>query len=191
MTLARAIETADATLLPSRRQEDWRWSDLRGLVRVIPPASPAHPGPLAPGPFAALEPEEIAVINGRGPGRIEVAAGETRVLALRFVAAPDAGAHVSRLAVAVGEGADLTLLESYEGQGDYLANAELAIDLAAGARLERVVAADDAPDGVSVSTAEVTLAAGSRLAQTILTTGARRQRVETRVAHPGAGASPT
>ena len=39
MSVALAIETGDAAALPSRRDEDWRWSDLRGLIRVVPPAS--------------------------------------------------------------------------------------------------------------------------------------------------------
>jgi Fe-S cluster assembly protein SufD len=190
MSVARAIAEHDATLLPSRREEDWRWSDLRGLIRAVPPASPAFEGALAAGPLAILAGEEIAIVNGRGPGRLTVAAGERRTLALRIIAAPNAGAHVARLTIEVGEEADLTLLESYEGEGaDYLANAELTISLAAGARLERVVLAEDSAGGVSVSRADITLGAGSVLAQTVLTSGARRQRLETRVSHPGTGAS--
>jgi Fe-S cluster assembly protein SufD len=190
MSLARAIETGDVTLLPSRRDEDWRWSDLRGLIRVAPPPSPALEDALAAGPFAAVAAQEIALVNGRGPARLTVAAGERRTVALRLVAAPNAGAHVTRLEIEVGEGADLTLLESYEGEGaDYLADAELTIALGPGARLERIVLADDAENGVSVSRAEIALGAGSTLAQTVLTSGARRQRLETRVRHPGAGAA--
>ncbi|HLZ82993.1 MAG TPA: Fe-S cluster assembly protein SufD [Caulobacteraceae bacterium] len=190
MSVARAIETGDVALLPSRREEDWRWSDLRGLIRVAPPASPANEGTLGAGPFASVAGEEIAIVNGRGPGRLTVAAGERRTVALRFVAAPNAGAHVARLAIEIGEGADLTLLESYEGEGaDYLADAELTIALAPRARLERIVRAQDSDSGVSVSRAEIALGAGSVLAQTVLTSGARRQRLETRVSHPGAGAA--
>ncbi|MDB5457148.1 MAG: sufD, partial [Caulobacter sp.] len=44
---------------------------------------------------------------------------------------------------------------------------------------------DDA-EAVTVSTAQVSLAPGARYAQTLLTTGGRRQRIETHVAHPGA-----
>ena len=190
MSLARAIETGDVTFLPSRREEDWRWTDLRGLIRVAPEASPAFEGDLGAGPFAAVAVREVAIVNGRGPARLTVATGERHAVALRFVAAPNAGAHVARLEIEVGEGADLTLLESYEGEGaDYLADTELTIALAPGARLERIVLADDSESGVSVSRAEITLAAGTILAQTILTSGARRQRLETRVAHPGAGAA--
>ena len=39
MSLARAIETGDLAELPSRRDEDWRWTDLRGLIREMPAAS--------------------------------------------------------------------------------------------------------------------------------------------------------
>jgi Fe-S cluster assembly protein SufD len=189
MSLARAIETADATALPSRRDEDWRWSDLRGLIRAIPPASPEDQRPPAAGPFAAIAAEPVVFINGRGPDEIAVAAGAPRIVALRLVSGEGAGSHVARLSITVGPGADLTLLESHEGEaGGYLAAAELAIRLGAGARLERVVLANDHEAGVSASTAQIILAPGAVLAQTVITTGARRQRIETRVSHPGAGA---
>ncbi|MDB5462971.1 MAG: transporter permease, partial [Phenylobacterium sp.] len=66
---------------------------------------------------------------------------------------------------------------------------DLDIRLADGATVERIVLAADAADGVSVSLAKVGLSARTSFAQTILTTGAKRQRLETRVAHPGAGAA--
>ncbi len=84
MSLARAIATGDLDALPSRRDEDWRWTDLRGLIRVLPPASPAHVGAVPPGPFDGLADEEVVIVNGRGPGEISVAAGEHQVIALRF-----------------------------------------------------------------------------------------------------------
>jgi len=186
MSVARAIAAADASALPSRRDEDWRWSDLRGLIRVVPPASPAFDGAVGEGPFDGVASTVFTVVNGCGPSALTVAPGETRVVALRVIAAPNAGSHISRLAIDIGPGADLTLLESHEGQGaDYLADAELTITVGAGARLERIVVASDDASGVGVSRAEVSLAAGARFAQTTLTTGARRQRIETRVAHPG------
>jgi Fe-S cluster assembly protein SufD len=189
MSLAQAIESGDTTLLPSRRDEDWRWTDLRGLIRVAPQPSPPHAGTLQAGPFAGLAGEEIAIVNGRGPDRFDLAAGEPRVLALRFVAGAEAGAHVARMAITLAPGAVLILLESYEGEGaDYLVDAELTITLGAGARLERIVLAGDSELAVSVSRAEVRLAAGTAFSQTVLTNGARRQRIETRVSHPGAGA---
>jgi Fe-S cluster assembly protein SufD len=190
MSLARAIETGDVGLLPSRRDEDWRWTDLRGLIRAAPPASPAWDGPLEPGPFEGLDAEEVRIVNGLGPDRIVVGAGERRVVALRLVAAPNAGAHLARLHIDVGESAHLTLLESHEGAGNaYLTASDLVIELAPGAHIERIVLGAEGESGVAVSIAKVRAAAGSRFEQTVLASGARRERIETEVEHPGAGAA--
>ena len=86
------------------------------------------------------------LVNGRGPFRLVVAAGEKRCVALRFVS-DGAGAHAARLAIVLGEKSDLVLLESYEGDGDYLTESDIDFTLEAGAGLERVViAAVDAPE---------------------------------------------
>jgi Fe-S cluster assembly protein SufD len=108
-------------------------------------------------------------------------------VALRVISRGD-GSHAGRAAITVGLGGRLTLLESYEGQGGYLAQTSLIIGVAEGATVERVVLASDDPEGVSVSQAEVQLEAGATFAQTVLAGGARRQRLETTVHHPGGGA---
>jgi Fe-S cluster assembly protein SufD len=54
--------------------------------------------------------------------------------------------------------------------------------------VERLVLAADHADAISVSQAEVRLAAGAEYGQTVLTSGARRQRLETAVHHPGGNA---
>jgi Fe-S cluster assembly protein SufD len=194
MSLARAIATGDLAELPSRRDEDWRWTDLRGLIRALPPASPpGDAAALGAGPFAEFAADEIVVLNGRrlsGQGAVTVLAGAPRVLALRFVEQASGTMHDSRIAIEVAPEAELVLLESHEGAGEgYVADSALDIRLGAGARLERVVLADEAADAVAVSTADVVLAAHARFAQTVLTRGAKRQRTETRVRHPGGGAS--
>ena len=43
MSVASAIRERDASQLPSKRDEDWRWTDLRGLIRQIPETS-GRPG---------------------------------------------------------------------------------------------------------------------------------------------------
>jgi Fe-S cluster assembly protein SufD len=63
------------------------------------------------------------------------------------------------------------------------------MDLAPGATVERVVLADDHEDAVNVSQAEVRLSPGAAFGQTVLTAGARRQRLETTVRHPGGHAA--
>jgi Fe-S cluster assembly protein SufD len=190
MSLARAIETGDLSLLPSRRDEDWRWTDLRALVRELPPRSPAAAvATSTPGPFDVLADRRLDLMDA-GSGRIDVPAGVAQVWRVAFEASPTAGSHVATLAVDVGEGASLVLLETYGGASSaYVAEADLAISLARGARLERIVLAEDGEMGVCVSRAEVTISAVAAFAQTVLTRGARRQRIETRVAHPGASAA--
>ena len=189
MSLARAIETGDVGLLPSRRDEEWRWTDLRGLIRAAPPASPLWDGEVGPGLFAGVEAEEVLIVNGRGPDRIVVGPGEKRAIALRLVAAPNAGSHLARLAIEVGEGGELTLLESHEGAGqDYLTASDLTLDLSPGARVERIVLAAESESGVAASIATVRLGSDSHFEQTVLAGGARRERIETVVEHPGAGA---
>jgi Fe-S cluster assembly protein SufD len=231
MSLATTLKTGDLTQLPSRRDEDWRWTDLRGLVRTLPPASPVFFGPIqASGPFEGLAKAELVIANGRHnwwPGEdtdtieffghdspdnpydhadlpmatlaadkaIEPRASIIKFTGddaayVRFVSATDGTSHHARFGVVVEAGVSAVLLESHEGSGDrYLANTLIEIFLEDGARLERIVVADDAAEAFAVSTAIVNLAPGATYAQTVLTTGARRQRIETRVNHPGAHAN--
>lgn len=186
MSLARAIETNDATLLPGRRDEDWRWTDLRGLIRAVPPISPDAEA-RGPAPFAG---EAFVVVNGHPATQVfTVAAGEPRTIALRFVSLANGTAHRASVRIDVAAGGSLTLLESYEGQGEgYVADTAIDLRLGEGARVERIVLAADEARAVTVSTAEVSVAAGASFTQTILTDGARRQRLETHVRHPGQGA---
>lgn len=190
--LAQAIRSRDVALLPARRDEAWRWTDLRAAVRAVPPASPAADAPAGPGPFAAIDgARELLVLNGRradggsGPVRVE---GEA-LIALRFVSRTDGTAHAADLAFEVAPGASLTLLESFEGEGaGYVVAADLSFHLGEGASVERIVIQADAADAVSVSDADVRPAPGASFAQTVVTDGARLQRHETRLVHPGEGA---
>jgi len=185
LSIAAAIRARDVAELPGKRDEDWRWTDLRGLIRQAPPPSgPVDAAVIGVGPFDALADEVHVQANGREDVRIEVGPGGSRVVALRVLSRGDGG-HAGRVAVTVALGGRLTLLESYEGEGAYLGHTGLTIGVAEGASVERIVLAADDADGVTVSQAEVQLEAGATFAQTVLTSGARRQRLETRVHHPG------
>jgi len=193
MSLASALKTGDVAELPSRRDEDWHWTDLRGLLRTVPPASPPGDAAALPaGPFDACAAETITFLNGRrltGGGPVVVAAGAPRTIALRFISHTTDTAHHCALSIRLEPGTALTLLESYDGAGAaYVADVELDIRLGEGARLERIVLIDEAAEAIAVSTAEIELAAHATFAQTALTSGAKRQRFETRVRH-GAHAS--
>lgn len=185
MNLDEAIRLRDPSRLPSRRDEDWRWTDLRGLLRTVPePSKRLVPGELGVGPFEGLQGEAVLVANGAGPEEVRIAAGEARTLVLRHVSRGD-GAHASRLRIEVAEAGRLILLESHEGGGAGLSLLGIDLSLGEGAACERLVLSDLDPDAVAVVELDVRLSPRARFAQTLLTTGARRQRLETRVQHPG------
>jgi len=190
MTLAAAIRSGDVTLLPGKRDEDWRWTDLRGLLRTLPAPSEAEAAPLDPGPFGDLGDEEIAVVNGRvDVASLTIAAGQRRTVRLRFVSTCSECRHEARLSINVHAGAELTLLESHEGQAHgYVTAASLDLRVEDHGKVERIVIAEDGDGAVNVACAAVVLAPGARYAQTTLTDGAKRQRLETRLDHPGGGA---
>ncbi|MDE2356006.1 MAG: Fe-S cluster assembly protein SufD, partial [Alphaproteobacteria bacterium] len=125
---------------------------------------------------------------------IEIAAGENARLGLRLVAAGEGQGngegqgggegYVGRLRLTLGAGASLVLLQTHEAlTGGYLAQTDLEIVLGPGARLERLVLVADAADAVAVTLSHVHLAEGATFVETVLTTGARRQRLETRLTH--------
>jgi Fe-S cluster assembly protein SufD len=188
LSLASAIALRDSAELPSRRDEDWRWTDLRGLIRALPePSAEIAAGDLGEGPFDVLAGAVRVLANGRGSARI-VAGADPEIMALRVISR-GAGSHAASAVIEVSPGERLTLLETYEGDaGGYVANASLTITVGEGGELERIVLAADGLEGVSVSQAQVTLAPKARFSQTVLSTGARRQRIETRVVHPGGDA---
>ncbi len=183
MSLATAIRDRDVAALPGKRDEDWRWTDLRGLVRVLPEPSDAFAGDLGDGPFDALASERRVLVNG-GEARIDVPAGSEAAVVLRIVSR-GAGSHAAGVTITLGANARLRLLESYESDGGSVSQASLTIVLADGAAVERIVLAQDHEDAVSVSQAAVRLAPKSEYSQTVVASGARRQRLETRVIHPG------
>ncbi|HEY7900437.1 MAG TPA: SufD family Fe-S cluster assembly protein [Caulobacteraceae bacterium] len=184
MSLARAIVTGDLAQLPSRRDEAWRWTDLRGLVRVLPALAPKRSAPDGPGPFDGCAEETVTIVNGAGPDHIDIAAGETRRIALRCVAV-DVGSSAAQLNIGVGEGARLTLLETHEGAAAAVSEMAISIALAPGARVERFVLMDQAERAVAVVNAEIAAAPGAAFSQTIVTGGALRQRLETQVDNAG------
>ena len=187
-----ALDLRDVSTFPTRRVEAWRYSDFRRVVDQAVPTAGSFASEIGPGPFASIEGDDVVFANGRTregetSTRIDSAGGVVR---LRFVSdAVHAGWQASA-EVVVSPGAHLVVLESYEGHGSaYVASAALTFTLGPGASLERIVLLDERADAVCVSAADVALSAGSRFDQTVMLTGARLQRHETRVRHPGEGAA--
>jgi len=185
------IDLWDVGTFPSRREEDWKYTDvarvLKGPVALAPEAAVASPGP-----FSELDPEGFVFANGRawdGSNQATYVTNGGVPDVIRFVTRADASGWQASVGLTVKAGQSATLLESYEGQGNgYVAYVPMRIVVEAGASLERIVIADDAAEGVTLSVAEVRIEERAKFHQTVLTSGARLQRFETHVRHPGANA---
>ena len=182
------IDLNDAATFPSKRVEAWKYTDLKRWLRDAPPPSP--PG-LIPGggPFFALAGDCIAFANGRAVGADAYVARGDKTLRLRFVSDAVGTGHSTAVRIAVRPGSTLLILESHEGRGStYAAHNRLTIDVAAGASVTRIVLVDEPDDAVSITEARVNVREGGVYRQTVLTTGARLQRLETQLIHDGHGA---
>lgn len=191
MSLLKAIDTGDASLLPGRRDEAWRYSDLKGAIRTMPAPSPQAVRPQSAPPLGDLQADnEIVVVNGRAETfGFHAVAGLPRTLRLRIVSVAANTAHQGAITLDIEPGADLTLIETYEGEGSaYLSDFSLAVSIGEGARLERIVLLDEPADAIGLSQSQVELQHGARFCQTVVASGARLQRHETEVRHPGGGA---
>ena len=109
MSLASALKTRAVAELPSRRDEDRRWTDLRGLIRVLPEPSARFEGGVGAGLFDRLAADHHVLVNG-GDARIDVAAGKKALVALRLISR-GAGAHANKVTVNLAPGARLRLLD--------------------------------------------------------------------------------
>lgn len=235
MTAPVVLKASDAFELPSKRDEDWRWTDLRGLIRTLPPNTPASEEIVGRGgPFEGLATDEFVILNGRanwwpdteklsrdvthsehhspsaplmaaqmpmGAMAAERAFDATQIVTiegaqpqavlLRWVSDAQETAHFGRFGLIVEAGASVVLLESYEDRAGSECFADYLIEIFVkpGGRVERIAICDDNSATVSIASAEVHLEKGAAFCQTILTSGAKRQRIETQVSHPGGGAT--
>ena len=188
MSAAFVIDLTDAETYPSRRTEAWKYSDLKRYLRAAPePSGAAEVGP--PGPFYDLGGEAIVFANGRAVGVTDFIASGERTLRLRYVSDAVGTGHTASARVSARAGAKLLLLETHEGAGSaYVAHNTLELDVATEAEVTRVVLVEEPEDAISIAEAHVKVEAGGVYRQTIVTTGAKLQRIETRITHYAQGA---
>jgi len=183
-----ALNLRDASTFPSRRVESWKYSDLRRWLRDAPEVSAAVEVP-GDGPWGGLGGDQLAFGNGVATGADAFVGSGEQTLRLRFMSEAHATGHTASARILARPGARLLLLESHEGRGSaYVAHNRLDIDVAPGAEVTRLILVEEPEDAISVTQAEVTLGEGARFAQVTIATGARLQRLETRIAHPGRAA---
>ncbi len=163
MSVLDAIDIYDPLTYPTRRDEDWKYSDLGRSLRATP------------------EPGEASVERVEGEGRLTIT---TVTQGRKLSIAGSQGAD--EIKVAAGD--TLILFETYTGHGQYAANSTRKLVVGEGATLIRVVLLDEPEEAVSIRRSTVDTAPGSVFRQYVFSTGAKFQRFETHVDHAGHGA---
>ncbi len=181
------IDLKDVSSFPSKRVEAWKYTDLRRWLRETPePSSPLSPS--GAGPFAGIDGDEIVFANGRTADGsdsvlIEVEKGADKVLKLRFISSGPGG-HEPHIHIIAHRGAQLLLLESHEGEGAYVANNRIGLNVSPEGRVDRVVILDEPAEAISITTTKAN-APMATYNQTVVTRGAKLQRYETLFDHFG------
>ncbi|MGH7026236.1 Fe-S cluster assembly protein SufD [Brevundimonas sp.] len=178
--------TTNEVLIANGRLNWWSEDSLEEGIEVAHHAGPDAPRMADEMPMGAL----AAAKALEGVYIISFKAGAPRALALRLLSDAVKTGHHARIGVVVETGAHATLLESHEGWGEaYLSNTLIEFFVHEGATLERIVLIEEPQDAISVTSAEVHLSKNAAYRQTVAATGARLQRLETRIAHAGEGAT--
>jgi len=219
-----AFRRFDASGLPHRRIEEWKYTDLRALMREAKPlAEPVGSKGVVPA-LSGVEASRIAIVNGRyepgwsniddpgivlselfafageetdyrlgnAPGKDDIAvslntAFMTGGVALRIkkgarVSKPIQLAHIfsgaaaatyPRCIVVVEKGAQLTLIESFDGPSgaDYQVNSVLELIIGEGAQVDHVKVGSDGDAALRISTLGVTVDAKANYRDFAFTTG--------------------
>ena len=175
--------------LPSRRDEAWKWTDVRGKV------SEGQAGLSAEGAPKFAAPEGVNVSQSAG------GASDTPMAKLAQTICPQAWqidvpagfesrdslqidditrGHV-RVAIALGKGANLTVIEHHSGEAGAFVNLDMQIHLAEGASLTRVIVHDDPANTVRIASATIHSGKDARFNQFALSFGGGLTRLETRL----------
>ncbi len=178
---------------PTRRDEDWKYSDLSRVLRAAPERRIGWDG------FFDLDRWQrrlkgFVELNVRGSsyGHLEDAWHTVKdKLYIRHleVGGKTPIGHQDDYDIVIDAGRSLLLVEAFAGDDLYATNATLNLKVGRDASLTRIVILDEPADAISVRRTIVTTWPGSTFKQYVFSTGAKFQRFETHVDHAGHGAS--
>ncbi len=205
-----AAEEALGLVLPSRRDEEWKWTDLKRLIDKPYAVAAAEVDANAierlvkTAPLANVKLQRIVIVNGKlhsKPDGIDVSNDVPEIthvdpvlelnsklkantyclsfngnidhpLEVLHISTGQGAAIASRLHIVVSSGASATVVETFVGEGEYLNNPVTTIEVADGARLDRVKIETEAPSAQHLSHVVVSLAANALFNDFTLTAGA-------------------
>lgn len=188
------IDLFDPSSYPTRRNEEWKYSDLSRALRDAPSRAVLTHIQDAAGDFGGF------YWHCAGDGQLQDLQAAVQKAMQGFggrlyLDMSDVGDEDGAVAgyqgeghIKLGAGESLIVLEDYSGVLDYAAHTTLHFELAEGASLTRVVILDEPETAVSVRTSTIVTAPDSAYRQYVFATGAKFQRFETHVEHAGHGA---
>ena len=185
----------DLNTLPTRRDEAWKWTDVRaaanedqgGLSDVGLPKFTLPEGltimeassdiPISSTPMSRL------TSHFSGPvWTVNVPEGFSSDEPLMI---EGLGRGHIRIHLVLGKGASLSVIEHHTGDASSFVNLDMVIDLSKGAAIERVLIHDDPESCLRVATTHITAWGEAKINQYALSFGGDLSRLETRVAVMG------
>lgn len=190
MNTSAALDLFDASSYPTRRVEDWKYSDLSRVLREIPQKiniiNVDFESRFAADGFAVL-----TVINGDYSGLAAAVADADGKLWVRHLSVGEddilTGSQ-GRGRIDIKDNQTFTLFETYEGKGSYAAHTELLIIVGKNSGLTRIVVMDEPVNAVSIRRSIIDNKPGSTVHQAVFSTGGQFSRFETHLDHAGQGA---
>ena len=184
-----------ASNLPTRRDEAWKWTDVSrtnaGALRGAETAAPVQI--FVPEGVSVTRVEAKPAANDKSllklateyAGQIwaiEVPAGFSSEQPIQIEGLTQGHAQI---AINLGKGARVQLVEHYDGQGGSFVNSHMNVTLKEEAVLDRIIVQTDPEDCVRVATTHVTAWANAEFIQHTLSFGGKLSRLETRLAGMG------
>jgi Fe-S cluster assembly protein SufD len=219
MTTMTPAEQALGLALPNRREEEWKWTDLRRFIdrpygAALPADHKAVERLIAKSPFASMKGPRLVIANGAvdekhsRPGGAKLSHGAPAIAhdnvtsatltfegtvdqpaVIFFATTGENSAVASRLHLDVAEGAAASVIEVHLGEGSYLHNPVVTASLGKGARLDRVKVEQEASSAQHLSHVIATLGGNAILNDFTFTAGAALSRQNVNVDFTGRNAN--
>ena len=184
----------DLQTLPTRRDEAWKWTDVRAAAKEQRGLSDVGlPKFTLPEGLSILEASSDIAITSTPMSRVTSHFSGP----VWTVTVPDGFSadepliieglnrgHI-RIHLVLGKDASLSVIEHHAGDANSFVNLDMVFHLGQGAALERTIIHDDPESCLRVATTHITAWAGAKINQYALSFGGDLSRLETRVAVMG------
>jgi len=178
--------------LPTRRNEAWKWTDVRGRVSDTATGLSVAGLPkfTLPNGVSIKETETDDLDSDSAMAKLaRNFGGKVWVISVPDGFSSDAPLIIEglsrghiRLRLDLGKGAKLSVVEYHAGDKNGFVNIDQTISLKAGARINRTLMHNDPPDCVRIATTHITAWKGAKIHQYALSFGGAISRLETRLA---------